>query len=138
MPKSTDPVTGNPKDTKGQPALREAALFGLCPRCGEKTVFSGMLAFADKCSSCGLDYSRFNVGDGAAAFVTLIVGALVMALGMWVQVAFGPPWWVQALIWVPTIFIATIWLLRVSKAALLAREFHTSAAEHRHEPGEDQ
>ena len=97
-------------------------------------MFAGMLAFADKCPFCGLDYSRFNVGDGAAAFVTLIVGALVMALGIWVQVAFGPPWWVQALIWLPLITAATIAGLRLTKAALLVREYRTSAAEHRHSP----
>ena len=29
-----------------------------------------------RCRACGLDFARFNVGDGPAAFLTLIVGAL--------------------------------------------------------------
>ena len=53
------------------PKLAEAALFGLCPRCGARTLFAGWTRFADNCRACGLDLTRFNVGDGPAAFLTL-------------------------------------------------------------------
>ena len=52
---------------KGQPGLVEAALLGLCPECGAKTLFSGPAKFAERCEKCGLDYAAFNVGDGPAA-----------------------------------------------------------------------
>ena len=73
--------SGN-SDTKGQPALVEAALFGLCPRCGARTLFDGIARFAPRCQACALDYGRFNVGDGPAAFLTLIVGGLVAVLAI--------------------------------------------------------
>ena len=38
---------------KGQPGLVPAALFGLCPDCGEKTLFDAPIQFADKCDNCG-------------------------------------------------------------------------------------
>jgi uncharacterized protein (DUF983 family) len=113
------------------PHPRDVALKGLCPRCGQPTLFSGWLTFADHCSACGLDVSAFNVGDGPAAFLTMLIGALVVGLAAWLQVAVGPPWWVQALIWLPVTTAAVIASLRVSKALLLALEYKNAAAEGR-------
>lgn len=131
--KSTvDPrVTQSPETSKGQPATSEAALFGLCPRCGERTLFAGWAKFADKCSNCGLDFSRFNVGDGPAAFLTMIVGALVVALALWLQLSVEPPWWVHVLLWVPLTVAGVMAGLRLTKAWLLIAEYRRGAAEHR-------
>ena len=95
-----------------------------------------MLSFADKCPSCGLDYSRFNVGDGPAAFVTMGIGGLVVALALWLQLSFEPPWWVHAILWVPLIVVGVIGGLRVTKAWLLASEYDRRAEEHRHDGSE--
>lgn len=121
----------------GQPAFRDAALFGLCPRCGESTLFEGWLAFAPKCRSCELDFARFNVGDGPAAFLTLGVGAIVVGLAIWLQLTFEPPWWVHVLLWVPLTIAGVIGGLRLVKAALLVREFRADAREHRHKGQDD-
>ena len=129
-------MSDSSSQAKGQPAFREAALFGLCPRCGGKTLFAGMLRFAPRCRACGLDFDRFNVGDGPAAFLTLIIGTIVVALAIWVQLAFAPPWWVHVVLWIPLTLVSVIGGLRVAKGALLFREYRTSAAEHRHEAGE--
>jgi len=118
-----------PEDTKGQPRMAEAALFGLCPRCGERTLFAGWTRFADRCRACGLDFSAFNVGDGPAAFLTLIIGAFVVVLAVWVQLAAEPPWWVHALLWVPLTTVAVVFGLRLAKAALLQSEFRNRAGE---------
>ena len=119
----------NPVHSKGQPALREAALFGLCPRCGAKTLFAGWIAFAPKCSACGLEFHKFNVGDGPAAFLTLIVGAVVMILAVWLQLAAEPPWWVHVLLWVPLTTAGVTFGLRLAKAALLWSEYRQKTGE---------
>lgn len=119
--------------SKGQPRLVEAALSGLCPRCGGKTLFAGMARFSDRCRSCGLDFSRFNVGDGPAAFLTLGVGAIVTVFAVWLELAASPPFWVHALVWLPLIVVGVIGGLRVTKAALLIREYRADAYEHRHD-----
>jgi uncharacterized protein (DUF983 family) len=116
---------------KGQPGIARAALFGLCPRCGAKTLFAGVARFAPTCRVCGLDYSRFDVGDGPAAFLILIIGALVCALAIALQLAGEPPLWVQALIWVPVTTALVIVGLRIAKAALLASEYRHKAGEGR-------
>jgi uncharacterized protein (DUF983 family) len=92
-------------------------------------LFAGWTKFAESCRACGLDLSAFNVGDGPAAFLTMIIGALVVGLAAWLQVAVGPPWWLQALIWIPATTAAVIGALRVSKALLLALEYRNAAAE---------
>ena len=120
-------------NTKGQPTVGEAALFGLCPRCGSKSLFAGLTRFADNCPSCGLDFTRFNVGDGPAAFLTMIVGALVVIGALWLQLSFEPPWWLHVILWVPLTTGGVILGLRLCKAWLLASEFVRRAQEHRHE-----
>ena len=118
-----------PEKAIGQPSITEAALSGLCPRCGAKTLFAGVARFAARCSSCGLDFGRFNVGDGPAAFLTLLVGTLVVVLAIWVQLAFEPKFWVHIVLWVPLAAILTIGGLRLAKAALLASEYRNKARE---------
>ena len=119
----------SPEDEKGQPSIAEAALSGLCPRCGARSLFAGIVRFSDKCTSCGLDFSEFNVGDGPAAFLTLIVGTLIVILAIWVQLAFEPAFWVHVVLWVPLTGILTVGGLRVAKAALLASEYRNRARE---------
>lgn len=128
-------MTGDasPDQPKGQPGAaiswRQAALFGLCPQCGAKTLFAGVVQFASRCRVCGLDYNRFNVGDGPAGFLTLIIGAVMVALAIWLDVAASPPFWVHALIWIPLTVGAVVGGLRISKAALLAAEYRNKAGE---------
>ena len=114
---------------KGQPTLGEAALSGLCPRCGAKTLFASVVAFAPRCRACGLEFSSFNVGDGPAAILTLIIGALITGLALWLQIAVNPPFWVHVILWVPIAIAAVLYGLRVSKAALLYAEYTRGARE---------
>ncbi len=92
-------------------------------------MFAGLIAFADKCGGCGLDYGKFNVGDGPAAFLTMIIGAVVAGLAIWLQLAAAPPWWVHAIIWVPVIVGSVIYGLRITKGWLLASEYARGARE---------
>lgn len=107
----------------------QAALQGLCPRCGAKTLFAGPTRFAKSCAECGLDYDQYNVGDGPAAFLTLIVGGLVVGLAMALELTVMPPFWVHMLLWVPLTAILVVGTLRVAKGMLLIQEHRKAAAE---------
>jgi uncharacterized protein (DUF983 family) len=107
-----------------------SALAGNCPRCGAHTLFSGWVRFAGRCRACGLDYSTFNVGDGPAAFLILIVGAIVVTGALVLDAAAEPPWWVH-LVWVPVAAVLTIGGLRIAKGWLLAQEYKHRAREGR-------
>jgi len=124
-------VSSDDPGQKGQPPVGRAALFGLCPECGARTLFTGAATFAPRCRACGLDFGRYNVGDGPAAFLTLIIGALLIAAALAVDFAFEPPLWVHVLLWVPVTALAVVGGLRVAKAALLASEHQRQAAEGR-------
>lgn len=107
------------------------ALRGLCPRCGARTLFAGIVRFAPRCRACGLDFASSNVGDGPAAFLIFIVGGIVTALAITVELKLSPPWWVHMLLWLPLTAALTIGLLRLGKGLLLALEYRHRAAEGR-------
>ena len=119
----------SPETSKGQPGLGQAALFGLCPRCGARTLFAGWVRFADRCRACGLDIARFNVGDGPAAFLILIIGAVVTGLAIWLELAVNPPFWIHVVVWVPVTALAVVLGLRIAKSALIASEYRNGARE---------
>ncbi len=106
-------------------------MAGRCPRCGAGTLFDGPIAFAKTCRACGLDFSTFNVGDGPAAFLTLIVGALIVIGAVTLELAAAPPWWVHALIWPGLTLALVIGGLRIAKSALIASEYRNQAREGR-------
>jgi uncharacterized protein (DUF983 family) len=45
-------------------------------------LFEGWVRFAHKCRNCGLDLDSFNVGDGPAAFLIFIVGAITVVAAL--------------------------------------------------------
>jgi uncharacterized protein (DUF983 family) len=112
------------------PSPVASALRGNCPRCGTRGLFAGWVRFAHKCGACGLDFDGFNVGDGPAAFLILIVGAIVVIGALTLDAAAEPQWWVH-LIWIPVASALTIGGLRLAKALLLAQEFKHRAGEGR-------
>jgi uncharacterized protein (DUF983 family) len=112
------------------PSLAAATFKGLCPRCGEKSLFAGTARFAPECARCGLDFGSFDVGDGPAAFLILIVGAIVAVAAILVDLAYSPPWWVHT-VWLPVMVVLTLAGLRIGKAALMYQIFHHRAGEGR-------
>ncbi|WP_448502482.1 DUF983 domain-containing protein [Sphingomonas sp.] len=112
-------------------SLYRQAMRGLCPRCSAPTLFAGVLAFAPRCRLCGLDFDSFNVGDGPAAFLTLGIGTIITVLGIAVELAFEPPWWVHVVLWGPLILAGVVVTTRWAKAALLALEYRNAAREGR-------
>lgn len=125
----TDPQAPAPPP----PAM--AALAGLCPRCGTRGLFAGITAFAPRCRACGLDFAAFNVDDGPAAFLILIVGAVIVAAAVTVELVFSPPWWTHVLLWGPLTLGLVIGSLRIAKGLLIALEYRHQAREGRIKDG---
>lgn len=109
----------------------KAALLGRCPRCGGASLFDGYLKVAPACRACGLDYAVFDAGDGPAVFVILIVGAIVAGSALFVEVAYQPPYWVHAALWIPLICVLSFVLLRLVKSLLLVLQYKHKAGEGR-------
>lgn len=108
-----------------------AGLAGKCPRCGKGHLFSGLLKVAPSCEVCGLDYAFADSGDGPAVFVMTIAGFIIVGAALWVEVAYQPPYWVHALIFVPLSAILCVGLLRPAKGLLIALQYFNKAEEGR-------
>ena len=104
------------------PPIR-AALRCRCPRCGEGRLFTGLLKVRPACTSCGLDLSAQDAGDGPAVFVILFLGMIVVGLAAWVEIKFEPALWVHLLLWTPLILGGAIVMLRPLKAGLIALQY---------------
>ena len=119
---------------RAEPRPIDCGLHGLCPRCGAKTLFASWLRFADRCRACGLDVSAYNVGDGPAAFLTLILGTIVVIGAVTLELSLSPPFWVHLAVWPPVTLAGVIVSLRVAKGWLLALEYRNRATEGRIKP----
>ena len=109
----------------------KAGLTCSCPRCGEGKLFSGYLNLAPRCSSCGLDYSFADSGDGPAVFVILAGGLAAVLAVLAVELLWRPSYWIHAAVGIPAVLIATLPPLRILKSLLIALQFHHKAAEAR-------
>ena len=105
-----------------QPALG-TGLRGRCPRCGEGRIFSGFLTVAPRCNVCGLDFSFADAADGPAVFVILIIGFIVAAAALLVEIAFSPPLWVHVVLWGPLVLVLCLGLLRPLKGVMVALQY---------------
>ncbi len=112
-----------------EPSVAFASLLARCPHCGRGPLFRGYLKVASACSACGLDYSRFEAGDGPAVFVILIVGAIVAGSALLTEVWFQPPYWVHAVIWGPAVVILSLAFLRPLKAGMIVLQYKHRAEE---------
>lgn len=113
------------------PSVLQATVLARCPRCGQGALFDGFLTVAARCPVCDLDYSKFDVGDGATVFVVLIAGFITCAGALIVEVKYSPSYWVHALIWLPLICVVVPGGLRIVKAALIALQYKHQAREGR-------
>ncbi len=108
-----------------------AGLTCRCPRCGKGRLYSGFLTLKPQCDACGLDFTFIDSGDGPAIFIMLFAGFVVVGAALLVEVAYQPPYWVHAALWLPLIVLTTIGPLRPMKALLIALQYHHKAAEGR-------
>ena len=89
----------------------------------------GYLSIKPRCDRCGLDFTFANSGDGPAVFVMLIAGFIVCGAALLLEVAYQPPIWLHALIWLPIGLGLPLLLLRPFKATLVALQYKYRAGE---------
>lgn len=107
------------RNTKGQPGITQAALFGLCPRCGARGLWDGATNLADRCEACRLDLARHEPKGRALYLVVLPVTVLLIFAALKLDEFVRLPVWVLVPLWglvVPAMIIAA---LRFAKAAVL-------------------
>lgn len=112
-----------PRDQKGQPGLVSAALSGLCPRCGAKTLFAAPAALAEECASCGLDIIALERGGRFVGVVTMLLALVLIIAALAVDEWLRPPLWATALFWAPVTVATVIGGLRLYKTMWVYHQF---------------
>ena len=100
---------------------------GRCPRCGEGRLFAGFLTLNVRCQDCGLDFDFADAGDGPAVFVILIIGFVIAAGALLLELAYAPPVWLHAVLWPPLVLIFSLGLLRPMKGVMIAVQYVNQA-----------
>lgn len=107
------------------------ALRCRCPRCGIGPLYDGVLTVRGTCPECGHDLRGEDSGDGPAAFIIFLAGAVGVGGVLWTEFTFAPPLWLLLVIWGPVILVLSVLLLRSAKSLLIAQQFKHSAGEGR-------
>lgn len=102
-----------------------------CPRCGRGKLYKNFLSVADKCDQCALDFAEVDSGDGPAVFIIMIVGFIIVALVLYTEVTYQPPYWVHATLWIPLCILLPLLFLPPFKAWLIAQQYKHKAHEGR-------
>lgn len=100
-----------------------------CPRCGKGNLFDGFLAVKPACEICGLDFGFADPADGPAFFVICFACVPSVALAVWIETFYQPPFWVHLLISLPVLLLTCILPLRPLKGWLVASQFFYKAAQ---------
>jgi len=111
------------------PSVLQAALRCRCPRCGEGRLYRKLLEVRPRSEHCDLDLAQHDAGDGAAALVIMVLGAVIVGLAFWTEFHFGPPLWVHAVVWPLVTVPLAILMIRSTKAGLIAMQFRHRASE---------
>ncbi|KZL06711.1 hypothetical protein PsAD2_04224 [Pseudovibrio axinellae] len=104
----------------------EAVLRGMrckCPSCGVGSAFNGYLEVKQSCDNCGEELHHHRADDAPPYFTIFIVGHVVVALAMWVEMAYVPPMWLHMAIWLPLTLIMALAFLRPIKGALVGLQW---------------
>ena len=117
--------TSRMSDTLVSPV--SSGLRCVCPRCGEGALFSGFLQVAPSCEACGLDFAFADSGDGPAIFVIFAVAPIVIILAFIVEALFHPAPWMHLVLWIPTVLLLSLALLRPFKGVMIALQYQRQA-----------
>lgn len=103
-----------------------------CPNCGKGSLFRGFLTPLPVCASCGEDLSHQRTDDASPYIVMMIVGHVVVALMLLYEIAFTPPMWQHAAIFLPLTVAMSLVLMRPVKGSLIG--FQWAAGMHGFDP----
>ena len=121
------PDGSDQSESKGQPGVISAALSGLCPRCGARSLFDAPLRVATRCRACGLPLAELERGGRFAGLLTMSVAALLILIALGIEAMWRPPLLLQALFWAPVTVLTVIGTLRLYKTAMLYRQFEIAS-----------
>lgn len=110
-------------------------LGGKCPRCGEGRLFKGYLKVADACGHCGMSFRGHDTGDGLVVPILLVIGGIVVACALWLEVVHEPPVWVHLLLWIPIGTALVLGVMPPLKGMSIGLQYKYRSTEEEARPG---
>ena len=104
-----------------QSLLRGARLK--CPACGLGNMFHRYLKVSNNCPHCGEALHHHRADDAPTYFTIVIVGHVVVSLVLAVEMAYRPPMWLHAALWLPLTILLALVVLAPVKGALVALQW---------------
>jgi uncharacterized protein (DUF983 family) len=110
----------------GERPLQQSLLRGMmmkCPACGVGSIFTRYLKVADNCSHCGEALHHHRADDAPAYFTIVIIGHVIVSLVLTVEMAYRPPLWLHAVIWLPLTVLLALAVLAPIKGCLVSLQW---------------
>ena len=91
-----------------------------CPNCGEGKLFRSFLKVNNTCPHCSEELYHHRADDLPAYIVILIAGHVIVPLVAYVEIEYGPSYWVHAALWLPLCLLICVGLLQPMKGLVVA------------------
>ena len=151
MQDTSSPLAAGLTTTQGRATGERSILSSLlrgaqfrCPACGKGAMYRAYLKVADHCPGCGEALHHHRADDAPPYFTIVIVGHIVVGLVLAVEVAYRPPLWLHAALWLPLTVLLSLAVLPIIKGALVGLQwallmhgFDPDAEEDTYEPFDD-
>ncbi len=116
----------SPTEKKGQPGLVSAALSGLCPRCGSKTLFDAPAGLADECGHCGLDFLSLERGGRFVGIITMLIALTLIMAALGIDAWLRPPLLPSLVFWALAAAGSVIGAIRLWKTMWVYHQYEES------------
>ena len=87
------------------------------------SLFRRYLKVADNCPNCGEALHHHRADDAPPYFTIIIVGHIVVGLMLAVEMAYRPPLWLHAVLWLPLTVLLALLILPPIKGALVGLQW---------------
>ncbi|MDD7910695.1 MULTISPECIES: DUF983 domain-containing protein [Pseudovibrio] len=94
-----------------------------CPSCGNGKMFESFLKVKQSCDACGEELHHHRADDAPPYFTIFIVGHIVVALCLAVEMAFFPPLWLHMALWLPLTVVMSLAMLPPIKGSLVGLQW---------------
>ena len=94
-----------------------------CPNCGKGKLFAKYLKTYNECTACGEELHHHRADDLPAYLSILILGHILVPSIIYIEMHYHPPYWMQALAWIPLTLILCLVLLHVLKGVVISVEW---------------
>lgn len=94
-----------------------------CPKCGKASVYDGFLTIKKACDVCKFALGKHDSADGPAYIAMFLTGVWVTIAAFIVERIYEPHLWLHAALWIPSIFLSAILLLKWIKPVFVALQY---------------